>query len=254
MLIMGALASMAQNDYGQKILGIVAFSFSLSFLTLLTQEAKSSKTRTTLILTELASLVILSAILGCRAFYIHFAFVEYLFGMAAAVLAGIYLAKIFELRRHFGTISPFVSAIMAIYVSIILYTFSMMVTPFVPAWSETFGKAAFGVLILAFIMLVRTREILFQGEKIRPMEYLASTHGNTVVLITMYLLFTAYMGLTKVSLLPTMYSGEYPRAYVELVGRAESGAEKPKDGAFRHDAFKKSYDALVERNANVADE
>jgi len=48
--------------------------------------------------------------------------------------------------------------------------------------------------------------------------------------MTLFVLFTAYMGLTKFVILPKMYSDEYPQAYLELVKQAEGGTEKSVNG------------------------
>jgi hypothetical protein len=55
------------------------------------------------------------------------------------------------------------------------------------------------------------------------------------------------MGLTKVDLIPRMYSDQFPQAYFELVNRAESGEERPVDGAYQHEKFKAAYDRFVRR-------
>ena len=79
LLIMGAFASMAQNSYGLKIMGGVAFVFGLLFLiefiSVLSEKGKKDIYR----LIEPACLLTLSIIFALRVFYIHFPFVEWLF-------------------------------------------------------------------------------------------------------------------------------------------------------------------------------
>ena len=80
LLIMGAFASMAQNSYGLKIMGGVAFVFGLLFLiefiSVLREKGKKDIYR----LIEPACLLILSVIFALRVFYIHFSFVELFLG------------------------------------------------------------------------------------------------------------------------------------------------------------------------------
>lgn len=71
---------------------------------------------------------------------------------------------------------------------------------------------------------------------------------RSVVLITLFVLFTAYMGLTKFYILPKMYSDEYPQAYLELVKQAEAGQEEPINGKYKHEEFKELYDQFVSRH------
>jgi hypothetical protein len=56
------------------------------------------------------------------------------------------------------------------------------------------------------------------------------------------------MGLTRIGVLPSMYSDEYPQAYFKLVNKAETGKEKPVNGKYRHQEFKEKYDDFLERN------
>jgi len=53
---------------------------------------------------------------------------------------------------------------------------------------------------------------------------------RSIVLMTLFVLFTVYMGLTKFDILPKMYSDEYLQAYLELVKQAEGGTEKSVNG------------------------
>ena len=68
LLIMGAFASMAQNSYGLKVMGGVAFAFSFLFLTqlvfIIKEKGKSNLTG----IAELTGLVFISLILGLRVF------------------------------------------------------------------------------------------------------------------------------------------------------------------------------------------
>jgi len=66
--------------------------------------------------------------------------------------------------------------------------------------------------------------------------------------MTLFVLFTVYMGLTKFDILPKMYSDEYLQAYLELVKQAEGGAEKPVNGKYKHEEFKELYDQFVNRH------
>ena len=83
LLIMGAFASMAQNGYGLKILGGVAFFFALLFLAEFATALKRKENEDLFAIMEPLCLFILSFIFGLRVFYIHFNYVEILFGAAA---------------------------------------------------------------------------------------------------------------------------------------------------------------------------
>ena len=86
LLIMGAFASMAQNRYGLKLIGGVVFVFALVFLVEFITDLQENGKKDLVALIETGSLFLLLVIAGCRVFYLHFPFIEWLFGAAAALL------------------------------------------------------------------------------------------------------------------------------------------------------------------------
>ena len=71
------------------------------------------------------------------------------------------------------------------------------------------------------------------------------------MLLSIFMLFSLYIGLNKVNLIPAIYSDEYPRAYFELVNRAESGEEELVDGRYQHDRFQEEYEKFIEKHTNT---
>jgi uncharacterized membrane protein len=252
LLIMGAFASMAQNDYGIEILGLVAVAFSFLFLIqLISSFNKRRESKDASGAIELFSLVLLSGILSLRVFYIRFPFVEIVFGIAGLLLVLVYVYKLnksYKLNCHKSKVMTWL--VLLFQMSIILYIASMITVAFLPFLSEPTGGAAFA-LILAFIFIsLVKRKIMVGSESISAFSFVARFKDCSVLLITLFLLFTAYMGFTKIGVLPKMYSDEFPQAYFELVNQAESGKEKPVNGAFKHEEFKANYDRFVKRNSS----
>ncbi|HQW92222.1 MAG TPA: hypothetical protein PKY28_03945, partial [Ferruginibacter sp.] len=69
---------------------------------------------------------------------------------------------------------------------------------------------------------------------------------HSVIIVSLFVLFSLYMGLNRIGLLPGIYSDEFPRAYFELVDKASSGKEKKLDGRYPYEDFKDSYDRFLE--------
>jgi hypothetical protein len=249
LLIMGSFASMAQNDYGIKILGGVAISFAVLFAVQFSLHFTRKGYDRTLGAIESISLVFLSVVLACRVYFIRFQFVEIIFGIAGVALIIVYLLKLkdayTDLRSKNSTIAFLVAAF---YGSIVLYAVSMTIVPFVPQLAEPVGGLAFGLLLLFVGVGFSKRNTMIDGEKASAFSYVARFRDRSIVLLSLFLLFTAYMGLTKIDALPRMYSDKFPQAYFELVRQAESGVEKPVDGKFKHEEFKEMYDRFVNRH------
>lgn len=245
---MGAFASIAQNAYGMDMLGIVAFSFFSIFVIRLITSLLSRK-RDLIFPLEWAALAILSLVLGLRIYYIWFEGVEVLFGISGLAIIGIYLVK---LKKSYGSFRAdniiLGRIILAFYLSIICYMISMTITPFLPLLGEPFGALGFLFIVVFIIGNFRFGEFSIRDERTTALQIIGRFKDGSVIMVIMFVIFTAYMGLTKFDLLPTLYSNQYPKAYYELVRSAESGLEKPVEGQFRHEMYKEQYESLISRN------
>jgi hypothetical protein len=249
LLIFGAFASMAQNDYGIKILGGAAFVFGLLFLMQLIGELRSKYKTDAVVVAELVGLTVLAIILAMRVFYIRFPFVEAVFGVAGLFVIASYGLRIIRswstLRKKSTTLARLVILFMG---SIMCYMISMTLVPFIPLLAEPFGAAGFFFLLVFLAVGLMKRQLLIEGERLSAFAYVGRVRDRSIVLASLFVLFTAYMGLSKIGFIPKMYSDEFPQKYFELVDRAESGEEKPVDGKFRHEEFKKQYDLFTQRH------
>jgi hypothetical protein len=252
LLIMGAFASMAQNAYGFIILGAVAFVFSGIFLYQMIERLFATNFKDGLVedSIELGALVLLSAILGLRVFYIHFESVEIIFGLAGVVLVLLYGKKLVKYFSDFSSNRLLKWLVPVFYSSIIFYILSMIAAAFFPSLSEPVGELAFGLTLIVVLAAVVKREQYVEGEKRSVLYFLLRLRDKSVLLGALFLVFTAYMGLTKIGALPKMYSNEFPQAYFQLVAEAEGDIEQPVDGKYRYEKFKEQYQIFLEHNSN----
>jgi hypothetical protein len=249
LLIFGAFASMAQNDYGIKILGGAALAFGLLFLLQLVTELRSKRKPDAVAVAELTGLTILSVILSMRVFYLRFPFVELLFGIAGLLVIASYLLRIIRAWNTLHQKSTALALLVLLFLgSVTCYFISMSLVPFMPLVAEPFGAAGFFLLLVFIIGAIVKKQMLVEGERLSAFAYIARVRDRSIVLASLFVLFTAYMGLTKIGFIPKMYSDEFPQKYFELVNKAEAGEEKPVDGKFRHEEFKQQYDLFVSRH------
>ncbi len=158
LLIFGSFASMAQNDYGIKILGTVAIAFCILFsIHLISFINKENDKREKSNGFELASLIVLSGILTLRVFYIRFPFVELIFGTAGLLLIFVYINKLVRQYKLNEVKSSLMAGLVGLFhASIIFYLASMVLAAFIPSFSEPAGGAAFALLI-AFVAIALLR-------------------------------------------------------------------------------------------------
>ena len=161
LLIMGAFASMAQNNYGLKIIG--AWLLCLDWCLPMSSYRSCVKMRKidVYMLIELACLFLVSFIFGFRVFYIHFPYIELLFTIAGILLMILYLRKmIFRFRYLQPKNNLLAILVLMLHLSIILFLFSLAMVPFVPKITEVTGIIAL-VLLLGFIIAAVFKKSFF---------------------------------------------------------------------------------------------
>jgi hypothetical protein len=249
LLVMGSFASMAQNSYGLKIIGGVAFAFGLLFLVQLIQIFRRKEKQDDIAIAELSGLFLLSIILGLRVFYIHFPFVEWLFTTAGILLILVYLRKmIARFRELHPKNNTLALLLLAFHLSLVLFIISLVMTPFAPVISTAAGVAAF-ILLLGFIVMGYVKkELMVEGEEVSAFLAVRKFKDHSILIVTLFSLFSLYVGFNKVGLVPGVYSDEFPQSYYKLVEEAASGKEKQVNGKYRHEEFKDKYDEFLKRN------
>jgi hypothetical protein len=249
LLVMGAFASMAQNSYGLKILGGVAFIFGILFFAEFITALRRKEKEVFFAIIEPLCLFILSFIFGLRVFYIYFDYVEILFGAAAFILAIIYLRKMMFRFRDFRQKNKLLSLFIIIFhLSIVLFLISLALVPFLPTIAEAIGIGSFALVLIFIIAGFLKKNLLVDGESISAFKMVREYRGHSVIIITLIVMFSFYVGFNKLGILPGIYSDEYPRAYFDLVDKAATGKEKAVDGKYLHEEFMKKYKEFVKKN------
>lgn len=247
-LITGAFASMAQNAYGMTILGIAAICFGLLFA-LQWLHTWNQKDSNGLALTELTCLVLLSVFLALRVFNIHFQSVEILFTGTALLLAMVYGIRLFRIiqpdKRLAGRMTWLV---LCYYLSLIFFLLAVSLAPLIPGAVSPSGILAFILLFLFVTGSWISRNQIQEGEKISGFQVVGRFKDRSALLLSLFVLFALYTGLTRIGWLPKMYTSVYPQTYYQLLNEAESGKDIPVNGKYRHEAFKEEYDRFSEKH------
>lgn len=254
LLVMGAFASMAQNSYGLKIMGWVAFAFGLLFVVEFAGLLRNKEKKDLIILAEPACLGIISFIFGFRVFYIHFNYVELLFAITAGLLMLVYIIRMIARYRHFQTRNKKLAIqVLVFHLSIILFLISLALVPFAATTAEYSGIGSFVLLVLFLIAGLLQKNLLTEGDKISSFGMVRKFKDHSIIIISLIIMFSFYVGFSKVGLLPGIYSDEYPKAYFKLVNNAATGKEKPVDGVYKHELFKEQYEAFISNRVKNKD-
>ncbi|NJN42640.1 MAG: hypothetical protein HC811_10830 [Flammeovirgaceae bacterium] len=188
-----------------------------------------------------------------RIFFVRFSYVEILFVVGGLIVMIVYVMRMFR----FITLSPDrgsgINLLVGFYYSsIVFYLLSMVLVPFLPGMAEPAGGIGFA-LLLGFLGLSFLRKtILVNGNKIVPIRYVGAFKDRSVLLLSLFLMFTFYMGFTKIGVIPKMYSDAYPQQYFNLVNQAETGQnEEDNNRKVLHEEFKEEYDRFIERHRST---
>ena len=132
--------------------------------------------------------------------------------------------------------------------SIILFLVSLIMIPFAAQKAEWVGMAAFALLLVFIIGAFVKRNDLADGNKVTAMQMVTAYRDHSIVLASLFLLFSLFSAFNKAGLVPAIYSDEFPQAYFKLVDDATSGKEKPVNGKYKYEEFMKKYDQFHKQN------
>ena len=240
-IILGAFSSMAQNDYGLAVVSWSCYLFSLSVALELFQNFKSISWDKKV---ELFSLSTLLLLFGLRAAYIHFAYIETILLIACLLLILVYLLHASKKTKVVGN-KRLKNLVLVYYLSLILYTSSMVITIVLPSLTEIVGGFATALLIIFMFGALISGEQLIDGVSVKTTDFLRKQAGYSIVLMTGFLLITVYSGLSMIGWLPSLYTDKVPHAYIELINNAETGKEQAVNGVYQHQLYKEAYDKFM---------
>ena len=249
-IVVGAFASMAQNDYGLPLLATGCFGLSLIMLLRIggIQELDQTLFPSLWLIAELSGMALLTLILGFRALFIRFPFVEYLFAGNALLLAGIYMGYFSRTYKKYDKIQILRISTILFYGSLILFLFSFVMIPFNISFGKWIGGASFGLmLIFCAVSLAISPTANYNQDNVRTFAAMTRQINLSPVLMTMLLMMSVYTGLTSVKMIPSLYTGVEPPRYFELIRKAELGEDEREKGEYKYELFEEAYQKFLAR-------
>jgi hypothetical protein len=243
LLITGAFASMAQNNYGFVLIGFVALCFALFFLVQLFNKFRGTGKRSLSSLAELSALLVLSLAAAVNAFHIPVPFFGYLAMAAALVLAVVYLNSLISSIRD-GKSNTWT---VLYYAGVLLFLFSFALNAFVPVVAVYAELLAF-VCLLIFLVGRMIIPMIKSGWSLEKVLDLVGGFRNRSFLVASLFFCMALYGLAvRAGALPPLYSDAYPKVFFDMTGTGEV-AEGGNRTATSPAQFKEAYERFVSRN------
>ena len=251
LLIMGAFASMAQNNYGIKLLGVVSIAFGVLFAMQLINYLSNADGKNPYVVLELVCMIVLAAIFALRIFYTRIPYIDWIFMGAAAILCVLYIRKMMlSYRSLYWKSRPLAISMVAFYGSIVFFLVSILLMNDAARISRWAGIAGLVLVLLLVLMGFFTKRRMLEGENLTAFARVYRTRENSILIISILFLFSLYSNLTRTGALPAIYSDEYPQAYYEMIKKDNTSSGGAAD-AKRTVEFKEKYSEFVKRNVAV---
>jgi hypothetical protein len=249
LLIMGAFASMAQNNYGFAMLGWVSLGFTLVFLVQLARKLTGKKAYSISSVAELLGLIVLTFLFSMNNFHIRIPFSDYLATAAAVLLAVVYAGNLRDAIQRPVTKGRSNRAwIIAYYAGVILFLLSFAMTPFLPQWVKLTDGVAFFLLIVFVVGSFLLPGLLKGWENNLALHIINGFRDRSFILACIFFLMAMYGSAVRVGWLPPLYSDAYPKVFFEMTGHKEPGAVNTSRPQVSQNEFKEKYERFVERN------
>jgi hypothetical protein len=119
--------------------------------------------------------------------------------------------------------------------------------PFAPKTGEVIGTIALVLLLVFIVASVFKKDLLVEGVNMSAFKIVKHFQDHSIIIVSLFLLFSLYFGLNRIGILPGVYSDEFPKAYLELVNKA-TGKERPVDGKYKYEEFMDKYEQFLKHN------
>jgi hypothetical protein len=248
-IVVGAFAAIALNDYGVTLIAIGCFGLSaIIFLRIYSiSTIINTKVPKTLLMQEYILMGVILLLFGFRALRIKFDFVEMLFVICTILMVVTYLIFLRGLWSEFKSHKTLKIGLLLLYASIILFFTSMSVTFINYSTSVIIGAISF-ILAIGFLILhfSQGNNIIYKEKESSLFKEVFQYFNLSPLILTMILLMSFYMGLHQINILPSLYTGEVPARYQELL---EEGIDRDKetiDGVPRHEIYWEEYQSFID--------
>ena len=253
--LVGLFAMMAQNGYGFTLMGTACFGLALLYVTQagwkLVNVFSGLEQRDIMGIAELFLLALLLMLFGFRAFYIRPPFIDFIFILLCGLLMAVYsfiASGVFAAAKKENPGMGW--NILFFYSSILILLLSLGVRIISPTGSIVVGGVGFIVSVPLLISVVRQKHYEYLGKAISIFQFVAGSKNKAGLLFLFFISSALYTGLATTNIIPEIENASKPRTYIELINSAESGKEKPVDGQYQHEVYKKAMDKFMERHGD----
>jgi len=245
LIVMGAFASMALNNYGVLIMSYASLGFSIMFFVDLIALAR----RTDLTAPdkrirgiELAALVSLCLLFALRGLKIDVPFKTILIPSLLVILILVHLSDFYR------TWSMLTNAPSKIKVGVISYFGALLLLIVAYYLFGIYPIPAFAVAMICFFLITmffllsgKKNAVIVEGEKTNPFHIVSGFKTKSAILMIGLSVVVIYNALNTLDVLPPLYFGSMPNGYSKVISLAKNANDSTRatDPESFEDAYKK---------------
>jgi hypothetical protein len=241
LLITGAFASMAQNNYGFLLIGFVCMCYAAFFLYHLIRKLTAGKKSSLRSRVELLALFLLAFSFGLNVFHIRVPFLSYITVAAAVMLILIYASYLREAlvpgKTHVWNA--------LYYTGIELFLLTMIMSQLnlqIPFYIEILGFGCLVACLVGMLVIPALRE----GLRLQRLtDVMAGFRNRSFLVASIFFITFIYGSAVSAGALPPLYADDYPKVFYELTGKKDEADRRaqtsPRD-------FKDAFERFVSRN------
>jgi len=249
--ITGVFASVAQNDYG---LQLVAWAFYGYSATLLGELILRYRKLSVMGIVETTSLIVLFSLMAFRASFIHFRYVEWIVCVVTGVLMVLYLVSGMSKYKSLKNTNLFLGRTTGLfYLSLGMSLLTIFLRVVQTGYSMMSGVVAGGFLGIVLLAGILRRKQMLHGNETSLFAYISGFRDHSFLLMAGFLSIGLYLTADLTGIMPPLYTRAVPKAYIELVNRAESGEERAVNGRYEHDVYREAMEKFLERHGAVVE-
>jgi hypothetical protein len=131
------------------------------------------------------------------------------------------------------------------HLSLVLFLVSLSLVPFMPGLTQYSSAVAVLFLMVFLLAGFLKRNQLVDGEKYSAFSMAGRYKDHSILVLSIFMMFSLYVVLNQSGILPGIYADEFPRSYYQLVNKASLKEEKPENGKYRYERFIEEYKTFL---------
>lgn len=249
-MITGAFASVAQNNYGMKLIGIACLGFAFLFLFEAAFDYKRrselKKSEKFLSIVELVLLGSIALLLFFRSFFITLENASALLTSLLILLSSLYFLYLFGyLQKWWQKSKPLATGLLFYFLVLILCLVAVVIIPGA-GYNNFILESLILICLLVFVVwIVVHNRLMIDGENTSIIAQIWRMRNKSAILFFACLMVGLFFVLHRSHIIPGLYTSEKPAGYLQLARDKEDKTKNSDEHS--NEIFDQRYSEFVKK-------